>query len=251
MGNEKYRGKDLQCPKHFRSLASTDLCKAAGKEGYVARRQFSNKRVETNEQKVMKLDLEDVMGEISIDDITKNTPKAARAVDFESSGGGNKLAKKTKERLESEKKFWWKAGEELKEAKRNLAKQRRKYRARKIIQKMQKVNNRHAGCHALFFCVKKRTLSDRQKWKEELERYSREKYQDEEMRTKAKKELDQWEERVRRQKDQDGEHQEPRLTMSVVMQSRASFSNGKAVGVDGISAEWHGWQDWHSSYFCQ
>ena len=26
-------------------------------------------------------------------------------------------------------------------------------------------------------------------------------------------------------------------TMSVVMQSRASFSNGKAVGVDGISAE--------------
>ena len=102
-----------------------------------------------------------------------------------------------------------------------------------------------------FFCVKKRTSSDRQKWKEELERYSREKYQEEEMRIKAKKELDEWEERVRRQKDQDGEHQAPRLTMSVVMQSRASFSNGKAVGVDGISAEWHGWQDWHSSYFCQ
>ena len=58
-----------------------------------ARRQFSNKGVETNEQKVMKLDLEelivasledaeDVMGEITIDDITKNFPKAARVVDF-------------------------------------------------------------------------------------------------------------------------------------------------------------------------
>ena len=29
----------------------------------------------------------------------------------------------------------------------------------------------------------------------------------------------------------------PRLTMSVLMQSRASFSNGKPVGVDGISSE--------------
>ena len=29
----------------------------------------------------------------------------------------------------------------------------------------------------------------------------------------------------------------PRLTMSVLVQSRASFSNGKAVGVDGISSE--------------
>ena len=48
-------------------------------------------------------DAEDVMGEISIDDITKNTPKAAGAVEFESSGGGNKLVKKTKERLEAEK----------------------------------------------------------------------------------------------------------------------------------------------------
>ena len=29
----------------------------------------------------------------------------------------------------------------------------------------------------------------------------------------------------------------PRLTMTVLMQSRASFSNGNVVGVDGISAE--------------
>ena len=68
------------------------------------------------------------------------------------------------------------------------------------------------------------------KWKEELERYSRNTYQDEEMRMKARKELDEWEEGSRGS-------QEPRLTMSVIMQSRASFSNGKAAGIDGISAE--------------
>ena len=52
--------RKLQCSEPYRSSASTDLCKAAGKEREVAaRRQFSNKRVETNEQKVMKLDLEE------------------------------------------------------------------------------------------------------------------------------------------------------------------------------------------------
>ena len=29
----------------------------------------------------------------------------------------------------------------------------------------------------------------------------------------------------------------PKLTMSILMQSRSSFSSGKDVGVDGISAE--------------
>ena len=41
----------------------------------------------------------------------------------------------------------------------------------------------------------------------------------------------------RRQRNEIGQHREKRLTMSVVMQSRASFSDGEAVGVDGISAE--------------
>ena len=70
-----------------------------------------------------------------------------------------------------------------------------------------------------------------------LKRYSRGKYQDEKMRGKARKELEEWEEKVRRQKNETEEQRAPRLTMSVVMQSRASFSNGKAAGVDGISAE--------------
>ena len=101
------------------------------------------------------------------------------------------------------------------------------------------MKNQQASCEALFFVIKEGgTTSDRQKWKEELERYPRNKYQDEEMRTKARKELDEWEERSRRHKHEAGEHQAPRLTMSVIMQSRAaSFSNGKAVGVDRISAE--------------
>ena len=54
---------------------------------------------------------------------------------------------------------------------------------------------------------------------------------------KARRELEKWEERSRKQRERTGGSQEPRLTMSVIMQSRASFLNGKAVGVDGISAE--------------
>ena len=70
-----------------------------------------------------------------------------------------------------------------------------------------------------------------------LKRYSGGKYQDEKMRGKARKELEESEEKVRRQKNETEEQRAPRLTMSVVMQSRASFSNGKAARVDGISAE--------------
>ena len=73
-------------------------------------------------------------------------------------------------------------------AKRELTKQRR-YRAKRIIQEVQKVKKKQTACHALY-CEKERgPTSDRQKWKEELERYSRNKYQDEEMGIKAKKEL--------------------------------------------------------------
>ena len=41
----------------------------------------------------------------------------------------------------------------------------------------------------------------------------------------------------RKSKEKNGESQGPKLTISVLMQSRASFSNEKAVGIDGISAE--------------
>ena len=107
------------------------------------------------------------------------------------------------------------------EVKRELVKQRKKYRARRIIQEMQKVKNKHAGCQALHCEKEKATTSDRQKRKEELERYSRNMCQDEEMRVKAKSELDEWEERSRRHKDEAGEHQAPRLTMSVIMQKQS------------------------------
>ena len=42
-------------------------------------------------------DAQDLMGGISIEDITKTLRKAARAIEFESTGGGHKLAKKTRE----------------------------------------------------------------------------------------------------------------------------------------------------------
>ena len=52
----------------------------------------------------------------------------------------------------------------------------------------------------------------------------------EEMRIKAKKELEEWGERRRRQRGANEGSQEPKLTMSVIMQSRASFSNGESGG---------------------
>ena len=69
-------------------------------------------------------DAEDLMGSISIEDITKNLPRAARAVEFESIGGGNKLVKKTKVHLEAEKKLRGKGGDELKMAKNDQAKKK-------------------------------------------------------------------------------------------------------------------------------
>ena len=65
----------------------------------------------------------------------------------------------------------------------------------------------------------------------------RKKYQDDDMKKKAKEELDEWDEQGRKNKGKKGENQGPKLTMSVLMQSRASFSNGKALRVDCISAE--------------
>ena len=95
-------------------------------------------------------DAEDPMGDISIEAITKNLPNAAKAIECESTRGGNRLIKKTKEHLEAEKNLRGKDGDELKMAKRELTKQRRRYTARRIMQEMQKVKNKQAGCQALF-----------------------------------------------------------------------------------------------------
>ena len=56
------------------------------------------------------------------------------------------------------------------------------------------------------------------------------------MKKKAKEELDARDEKCR-SKEKSGGSQGPKSTMSVLMQSRASFSDGKAVGIDGISAD--------------
>ena len=56
------------------------------------------------------------------------------------------------------------------------------------------------------------------------------------MTKKAEKELEEWDEKSKRNRIMK-ENEGPKLTMSVLMQSRASFSTGKAVGIDGISAE--------------
>ena len=101
----------------------------------------------------------------------------------------------------------------------------------------QKVKSKHVVCHELYCEREGETTSDRQKWKEELGIYSSNKYQDGEMRKKAKEELDEWDEEAEDGKRRIGGRQGPRPTMSVLMQRRASFPNGEAVGIGGISAE--------------
>ena len=71
--------------------------------------------------------------------------------------------------------------------------------------------------------------------KKELERYPRKKYQDNVMREKAVGTLREWESESHRQKNKG--RWTPKLTMSVLMHSRASFTDGKALGVDDISSE--------------
>ena len=85
---------------------------------------------------------------ISIEDFTKNLPRAARVVEFESTGRGNKFVKKTKEHLQAEKNLRGKSGDKLKMVKREFTKQRRRYIPRRIMLEMQKVKNKQAVCQA-------------------------------------------------------------------------------------------------------
>ena len=71
------------------------------------------------------------MGDISIEDITKNMLSAARAVEFESTGGGNKLVKKTKEHLEAEKNLRGKDGDELKDGQKTVDQTKKKIQSQK------------------------------------------------------------------------------------------------------------------------
>ena len=123
---------------------------------------------------------EDVMGEVSIEDITECIPKAASTVDIESAGRRNRLVKKTAELLEAERNLRGKIEEELKDAEKELGKQRRKYRARRIIQSLQEKQNQNEVCVTLYCENEKRTTCDRQKMERGAVKYSRSKYQDEE-----------------------------------------------------------------------
>ena len=58
------------------------------------------------------------------------------------------------------------------------------------MQDVQKVKNNLFVRPTLYCEEEGAATSDRQKWKKELQGYSRKKYQDEEMKKKARKELD-------------------------------------------------------------
>ena len=59
-------------------------------------------------------DAEDMMGHISIEDITKKLPMAARAFGFESTRERNSMVRKTREHLKAEMNWRGKDGEEQK-----------------------------------------------------------------------------------------------------------------------------------------
>ena len=70
-------------------------------------------------------DAEDLMRKLSALKILRRIlPRAVRAVEFESTGRGNKLVKKTKVHLEAEKNLRGKDGDELKIAKNDQAKKK-------------------------------------------------------------------------------------------------------------------------------
>ena len=148
-------------------------------------------------------DAEDLMGDINIEDNVENLSIAATI-----KGGGAKRVKKTKEHLEAEKNLRGKGADALTKAKRELTKQRRRYKARRITQEVEQAKKKQNACREVHFEKEGGKTTDRQKWKEELKTYSRKKYQDDEMNAKAKKELEEWEERSRRQRWESGASQE-------------------------------------------
>ena len=82
---------------------------------------------------------------------------------------------------------------------------------------------------------RKERTQDRQMWTKKLERCAKEKYPDDRMKEEAMKELRVWEGEPKMQRGTGV--WSSRWTMLILMQSRASFSEGKAVGVDDVSSE--------------
>ena len=102
-------------------------------------------------------DAENILGEVSTEDMSKKWPKAARSFEFESARGGNKAVRKTLEHLEAEKNLRGKEGEEA--ARRRLSKHRRKFKAQRIVEETKKAKTNQDMCKSLF-CGKEEGPTD-------------------------------------------------------------------------------------------
>ena len=103
MGNNEHSGKKLLGSGFDASLACADVHKATREKGEVAAQwEFKLEGVETENNRTTVEAAEDVMGEISIEDITTCIPNAARAVEFETTRGIINWKMKA-EHLEAEK----------------------------------------------------------------------------------------------------------------------------------------------------
>ena len=69
------------------------------------------------------------VGDISIEDITKHSPLVARALEFESSGGRNRLVEQIQ--AQAEKNLRGKDGEELKISKKRIVQVKREVQSQK------------------------------------------------------------------------------------------------------------------------
>ena len=182
-------------------------------------------------------DAEDLMGDVNIEDKTKNLPKAARAIEFESTRGGNKLAKKSREHIEAEKNLREQNGDDLMMPKESWPNKKEGIEPEESCKRWPgSRTNKMSVKHWIVNKKERLRVTDKngkRNWKDTRGKS----YQDEEMRMKARRELEMWEESSRKERERNGGSPEPKLTMSVIMQSRASFLYEKAVGGEGISAE--------------
>ena len=123
-------------------------------------------------------DASDLMDHVSIEDNSQELSNAVSAIKFDSSGKGSRIVKNSREHIQAERNLRGQSEEELMLAKREIKRQRRKYGTRIITQEMQGVKKNQFVCHALQCEEDGLAARGRQKWKIELERYSRKKYQD-------------------------------------------------------------------------
>ena len=137
-------------------------------------------------------DASDLMGDVSIEDITEELFKAVRVNMNHQQKEAELWRSQRNTHNEAERNLRGHNEEELKLATREMTKRRRNYRARRITQEVQRVKNNQLVGDAQQCEEDGLATRDKQKWKNELERCLRKKYQDDEMKIEKEREKRNW-----------------------------------------------------------